>query len=117
MTDPGGLSEAILLRLADRMAALEKQEATNAEAMRAMGESAADLRRVMGDLTHDFESLRTLCNDTLQSFEKMRAPLQDLLDLRAKLSGAWLVVTALLMVLAYLLQPFLADLVHHHLGG
>lgn len=117
MTDPGGLSEAILLRLADRLVTVEQQAATNGEAMRAVGESVAELRRLMTGLTHDFDALRTLSNDTLQSFDRMRAPLQDLLDLKAKLSGVWLVVTALLMVVAYLLQPVLGDLLHRHFGG
>lgn len=117
MTDQNGLSEAILLRLADRIATVEQQAATNAEAMRSMGESASELRRLIAGLTHDFDALRTVCNETLQSFDKMRAPMQDLLDLKAKLSGAWLVVTALLMVVAYLLQPVLADIVHRHFGG
>lgn len=117
VTESGGLSEAILLRLADRLVAVEQQAATNAEAMRAMGESAAELRRLITSLSHDFDALRSISNDTLQSFDKMREPLQDLLDLKAKLSGAWLVITALLMVVAYLLQPVLTDLLHQHFGG
>ena len=115
MTEPGGLGEAILLRLADRLLKVEQQAATNAEAMRAIAESVSDLRQNVAALTHDFDALRSITNETLQSFEKMRLPLQNLLDLRAKLSGAWLVVTALLMVVAYLLQPVLGD-VYRHIG-
>lgn len=117
MTDPSGLSDAILLRLVDRLVAVEQQAATNTEAMRAMGESIAELRRLLTIVTHDLDELRTLSSDALQNFEKMRKPLQDLLDLKAKLSGAWLVVTALLMVVAYLLQPVLGELLHRHFGG
>jgi ABC-type siderophore export system fused ATPase/permease subunit len=117
VTDPGGLSEAILLRLADRLVVVEQQAATNAEAMRAMGESAAELRRLIASLTHDVDALRTLVSDTSQSFDKMRVPLQELLDLKTRLSGAWLVITALLMVVAYLLQPVLTDALHRHFGG
>jgi len=32
-------------------------------------------------------------------------------------AGAWLVVTALLMVVAYLVQPVLGELLHRHFGG
>lgn len=117
MTDPSGLSEAILLRLVDRLVALEQQAATNAAAMRAMGETIAESRQLIGGLMHDFDGLRAISADTLQTFEKMRAPLQGLLDLKAKLSGAWLVVTALLMVVAYLLQPLLGQIYHSHLAG
>lgn len=117
MTDPGGLSDAILLRLADRLVKVEQQATTNAEAMRAVAESIAELRQLVSGVTHDFDSLRTISHDTLQAFENMRGPLQGLLDLKARLSGAWLVVTALLMVVAYLLQPVLGDVYHQHFVG
>lgn len=117
MTDPSGLSEAILLRLADRLATVEQQAAANSAAMRAMAESVGELRQLIAELAHDFDGLRTISTDTLQAFERMRLPLQGLLDLKAKLSGAWLVTTALLMVLAYLVQPLLGQLYHGHLGG
>lgn len=114
MTDPSGLGDAILLRLTDRLATAEQQAAANAAAMRAMGDSIAELRQLIAGLTHDFDALRTISTDTLQAFDKMRAPLQSLLDLKAKMSGAWLAVTALLMVVAYLLQPFLGQIYHWH---
>jgi hypothetical protein len=117
VTDQSGLSEAILLRLSDRLATVEQQAATNAAAMRAMGDSIAELRQLIAGLSHDFDALRTISTDTLQAFERMRVPLQGLLDLKTKLSGAWLVTTALLMVVAYLLQPLLGQLYHGHLGG
>jgi cobalamin synthase len=118
MTDSNtGLSEAILLRLADRLVALEQQAATNGAALLAMGESVAELRRLIGGLTHDFDGLRSMSTETLQTFEKMRKPLQGLLDLKAKLSGVWLAITALLMVVAYLLQPILGEVYHRHFGG
>ena len=118
MTDPtSGLGDAILLRLADRLAKVEQQAAVSTEALKGVGESFAQLRQSIAGLAHDFEALRTASNVALQNFEKMRAPLQDLLDLKARLSGAWLVVTALLMVVAYLLQPVLGELLHRHFGG
>ncbi|HTW69883.1 MAG TPA: hypothetical protein VME47_08365 [Acetobacteraceae bacterium] len=118
MTDPSsGLGEAILLRLSDRLSKVEQQAAISTEALRAVGESVAQLRELASGLTRDFDALRTASNDALQNFEKMRKPLQDLLDLKARLSGAWLVVTALLMVAAYLLQPILGELLHRHFGG
>lgn len=117
MTDPSGLSEAILLRLVDRLVVLEQQSAANGAVMRTMSDSAAELRHLMTALTHDFDALRAISTDTVQSFERMRAPLQGLLDLRARMSGAWLVTTALLMVVAYLLQPLLGQIYHAHFGG
>ncbi|HUB44993.1 MAG TPA: hypothetical protein VMB73_08410 [Acetobacteraceae bacterium] len=118
MTDPGSpLGEAILLRLSDRLAKVEQQAATSTEALRAVTESITQLRQLVSGLTHDFDALRAASNDALSNFEKMRMPLQDLLDLKARLSGAWLVVTALLMVVAYLVQPVLGELLHRHFGG
>ena len=117
VTDPSGLSEAILLRLADRLASVEQQAAANAAAMRAMADSMIELRQLIAALTHDLDALRTISTDTLQSFERMRGPLQGLLDLKARMSGAWLVTTALLMVVAYLLQPLLGQIYHLHLVG
>ncbi|HVC60941.1 MAG TPA: hypothetical protein VND19_11345 [Acetobacteraceae bacterium] len=117
MTDPSGLGDAILLRLADRLGAAEQQAAANAAAMRAMGDSIAELRQLIAGLAHDFDALRAISSDTLQAFEKMRTPLQGLLDLKARLSGAWLAVTALLMVVAYLLQPLLGQIYRWHFGG
>jgi len=117
VTDLPALSEAILLRLADRLVAVELQAATNATAMRAMTDSIAELRQLVAGMAHDFEGLRAISTDTLQSFERMRGPLQNLLDLKARLSGAWLVTTALLMVVAYLLQPLLGQIYHLHLIG
>lgn len=114
---PSGLGEAILLRLSDRLAHVEQQAAASAEALRAVSESVAQLRQRIAALAEDLDGLRAVSSDALQSFEKMRSPLQDLLDLKARLSGVWLVVTALLMVIAYLLQPVLGELLHRHLGG
>lgn len=107
----------MLLRLADRLVAVEQQAAINAASMRAMADSLTELRQVITGMTHDFDGLRAISTDTLQTFERMRTPLQGLLDLKARLSGAWLVTTALLMVVAYLLQPLLGLIYHMHLSG
>jgi len=124
VTDPSpspssspGLGEAILLRLADRLTAVEAQAATSIEALSAVRENIAQLRHLLSDLTHDFDALRAASNDALQNFQRMQMPLQDLMTLKARLSGVWLVVTALLMVVAYLLQPVLGELLHVHFGG
>jgi hypothetical protein len=117
VTDPSGLGEAILLRLADRLVAVEQQAATNAAAMRALSDSTAELRQLIAGLAHDLDGLRAISTDTLQAFERMRVPLQGLLDLRARMSGAWLATTAVLMAVAYLLQPLLGQIYHWHFGG
>lgn len=118
MTEPSpALGEAILLRLTDRLSRVEQQAATSAEALRAVGDSISQLRQLITGLAHDFDQLRSMSTDALQSFERMRTPLQDLIDLKTRLSGIWLVITALLMVVAYLLQPVMGELLHNHFGG
>jgi len=107
----------MLLRLADRLVAVELQAATNATAMRAIADSMTELRQLISSMAHDYEGLRVLSTDTLHSFEQMRGPIQGLLDLKTRISGAWLVTTALLMVVAYLLQPLLGLVYHLHLIG
>ena len=117
MTDAGGLSDAILLRLVDRLVALEQQAATSMAAIKAMTDNIAEMRTSVAALSHEVDELRTLSTAARQTFEQMRQPLQRLLDLRAKFSGAWLVVTALFVVIAYLFQPLLAELYRWRLGG
>lgn len=117
MTDPGGLGEAILLRLVDRIISVEQQTASNATALRAITESVGELRSSVSQLSHDVGDARNASNAALQTFEQMRKPLQQLMDLRQKFSGVWLVATALLMVAAYLFQPLLAELYRWHFAG
>jgi methyl-accepting chemotaxis protein len=117
MTERAGLSEAILLQLADRMLAIEQQASTNAAAIKGLTEHVTEIRGTVATLSHDVEDMRRASTAALQTFEQMRKPLQGLLDLRQRFTGAWLVVTALMMVAAYLFQPLLADLYHWHLGG
>jgi hypothetical protein len=70
----------------------------------------------VAELSKEFDQLRTLTTSARQTFEQMRMPLQRLLDLRAKFSGAWLVITAIFVVIAYLFQPLLAELYRWRLG-
>jgi VIT1/CCC1 family predicted Fe2+/Mn2+ transporter len=117
MTDPGGLSEAILLRLADRILSLEHQAAGNVAAIAGLTEHVSEIRGTVTALSREVEEIQRVSSSAFETFEQMRKPLQGLLDLRQKFTGAWLVVTALLMVVAYLFQPLLAELYHWHLGG
>jgi hypothetical protein len=50
-------------------------------------------------------NLRDLSTATMRGFEQMRGPLQNVLDLKQRLSGGWLVVTAFFLAMTYLLQP------------
>jgi hypothetical protein len=117
MTDPGGLSEAILLRLADRLLSVEHQAATNVAAVAGLTEHVTEIRGTVAALARDVDEIQRATTAALQSFEQMRKPLQGLLELRQKVTGAWLVATALLMVAAYLFQPLLAELYHWRLAG
>jgi hypothetical protein len=117
MTDPGGLSEAILLRLADRLLSVEHQAASNVAAIAGLTEHVTEIRGIVSGLARDVEEVQCANTAALQTFEQMRKPLQGLLDLRQKVTGAWLVATALLMVAAYLFQPLLAEFYHWRLGG
>jgi hypothetical protein len=117
MTDAGGFSEAILLRLVDRLVALEQQAATSMAVMKSITDHLAQLQAAITQLAHELNDLRTVSTADRQNFEQMRMPLQRLLDLRAKLSGVWLVVTALFVALAYLFQPLLAEFYRWRLGG
>ncbi|HEY1934767.1 MAG TPA: hypothetical protein VGG99_22405 [Acetobacteraceae bacterium] len=117
MTDPGGLSEAILLRLSDRILAVELQATTNVAAITGLVEHITETRATVADLSRRVAEVQRASSVALQTFEEMRKPLQGLLDLRQKFTGGWLVVTALLMVVAYLFQPLLAELYHWHFGG
>ena len=80
-------------------------------------ENVTEIRGTVSTLSHEVEQIRETSAAALQTFEQMRKPLQGLLDLRQKFSGAWLVATALLMVAAYLFQPLLAELYHWRLSG
>jgi hypothetical protein len=117
MTDAGGLSEAILLRLVDRLVTVEQQAATSTAAIRSMTETVGELRNSVTELSREFEEFRTVTTTARQTFEQMRAPLQRLLDLRARFTGAWLVITAIGVVIAYLFQPLLTELYRLRLGG
>lgn len=117
MTDPNGLSEAILLRLADRIFTLEQQNSAHATEIHDLKEHVTEIRGAVGNMSRDVENVRQTSADAIAVFEQMRKPLQGLLDLRQRFTGAWLVVTALLMAAAYLFQPLLLDLYHWHAGG
>lgn len=116
MTESGGLEEAILLRMIDRLVAAEQQIATSLAMVAALNDSVSELRTKVSGLSVELEEMRKASNAALQSFEDMRKPLQGLLDLKQRISGGWLVVVALVMAVAYLLQPFLNELYHMHLG-
>jgi hypothetical protein len=116
MTEPGGLEEAILLRLVDRLVMVEHQTSTNLAAVGALTESIADLRHQVADVSRELDKLRDLSTATMRSFEQMRTPLQGLLDLKQRFSGGWLVMTAFFLAAAYLLQPLLSELYRWRLG-
>jgi len=115
MTELGGLEEAILLRLVDRLVMVEHQTATSLATVGALSEAIADLRKQITGLSTELDDLRDQTTATMRSFEQMRSPLQGLLDLKQKLSGGWLVMTAFFLALAYLLQPLLVQLYSWHL--
>lgn len=110
MTESGGLEEAILLRLIDRLVTAEQHIATSLATIGALTESVSDLRNKITALTAELDEMRAITTAAVQSFEQMRSPLQSLLDLKQKLSGSWLVIVALFMAIAYLLQPLLSSL-------
>lgn len=110
MTETGGLEEAILLRLIDRLVTAEQQIATSLATIGALSDSVADLRNKIAALTKELDDMREITTAAARSFEQMRSPLQGLLDLKQKLSGGWLVVMAVFMAIAYLLQPLLEHL-------
>ena len=116
MTESGGLEEAILLRMIDRLVAAEQQIATSLAMVGALNDSVSELRRKVSGLSEELEEMRKASDAALRSFEDMRKPLQGLLDLKQRISGGWLVVVALVMAVAYLLQPLLNELYHLRLG-
>jgi len=116
MTELGGLEEAILLRLVDRLVMVEHQTATNLATVGALTESIADLRSQIAGLSNELDKLRDLSTNTMRGFEQMRRPLQDLLDMKQKFSGGWLVMTAFFLAAAYLLQPLLTQLFSWRIG-
>jgi len=116
MTELGGLEEAILLRLVDRLVMVEHQTATSLATVSALTESIAELRRQISGLSTELDDLRDLSMTTMRSFEEMRSPLQSLLDMKQKFSGGWLVMTAFFLAAAYLLQPLLTQLYGWRLG-
>jgi uncharacterized coiled-coil protein SlyX len=110
MTDLGGLEEAILLRMVDRLVTLEQQTATSLATIGSLSETIADLRRQISGISTELSDLRERATATMSSFEQMQRPLQSVLDLKQKLSGGWLVVTAFILAVGYLLQPMIAQL-------
>ncbi len=116
MTELGGLEEAILLRLVDRLVMVEHQTATNLATVGALTDSIADLRHQVSGLSTQLDTLRDQSTATMRSFEQMHSPLQNLLDMKQKFSGGWLVMTAFFLAIAYLLQPFLNQLYSWRLG-
>jgi hypothetical protein len=116
MTEGGGLEEAILLRMIDRLITAEQQIATSLAMVRTLNDSVNELRKKVGSLSVELEEMRKASCAALQSFEDMRKPLQGLLDLKQRISGGWLVVVALAMAVSYLLQPLLKELYHLRLG-
>jgi uncharacterized coiled-coil protein SlyX len=117
MTDASGLGEAILLRLGDRLAELEQHGASSGEAIKAISENVAELRTSLSALRREFDDLRARSTAARTAFEEMRIPLQHLLDMRAKFSGGWLVITALFIVVSYLFHPLLGEFYRWRLGG
>jgi uncharacterized coiled-coil protein SlyX len=116
MTEFGGLEEAILLRLVDRLVMVEQQTTTSLATVGAMSDSIGELRKQIAQLSGELDKLRELSMVTMRSFEQMRSPLQGLLDLKQKFSGGWLVITAFFLAVAYLLQPLLTQLYNWRLG-
>ena len=107
MTESGGLEEAILLRMVDRLIMVEQQTATALATVGALTETVADLRRTINAMSAELDELRDLSTAAMQSFDEMRRPLQGLLDLKQRFSGGWGVVMGICMVIAYLVQPLL----------
>ena len=116
MTELGGLEEAILLRLVDRLVMVERQTATSLATIAAISDSIAEIRRQIAGLSSELNSLRDQSMATMRSFEQMRAPLQNLLDIKQRFSGGWLVITAFFLAAAYLLQPLLSELYRWRMG-
>ncbi len=116
MTEGGGLEEAILLRLIDRLISAEQQIASGLATIGALTDSVSELRNKIGALSTELDEMRRITTAAVQGFEQMRSPLQNLLDLKQKLSGSWLVIVALVMAVAYLFQPFLTELYHWRPG-
>jgi uncharacterized coiled-coil protein SlyX len=116
VTELGGLEEAILLRLVDRLVMVERQTATSLATIAAISDSIAEIRRQIAGLSSELNSLRDQSMATMRSFEQMRAPLQNLLDIKQRFSGGWLVITAFFLAAAYLLQPLLSELYRWRMG-
>lgn len=117
MTELGGLEEAILLRLVDRLVMVEHQVATSLATLGALADSVAELRRQIVASSNELNSLRDQSMATMRSFEQMRTPLQNMLDMKQRFSGGWLVITAFFLAMAYLLQPLLTQLYSWRLGA
>jgi hypothetical protein len=92
ITESGGLEEAILLRVIDRLVTAEQQIATSLAMVGALNDSVNELRKKVGGLSLVPEEMRKAANAALQSFEDMRKPLRGLLDLKQRISGGWLEV-------------------------
>lgn len=74
------------------------------------------LNNTIVELTDQYKDIQKTSGETLRIFDDMRKPLQGLLEMKERLSGIWLVVTAFVMVAAYLFQPLLAGLYQWRLG-
>jgi uncharacterized coiled-coil protein SlyX len=116
MTESGGLEEAILLRMVDRLVMLEQQTATNLATVGALTTTVTDLRRTINAMSQELDELRDLSTAAMHSFDEMRKPLQGLLDLKQRFSGGWIVAMGVCMVFAYLLQPLLTELYRWRFG-
>lgn len=117
MTESNPLSEAILLRLSDRLVTVEHEAAIHTTSLHAITNQIDELRSTLTKLTGQLEDMRRASESAMTAFDQMRQPLQGLLDLRERVSGVWLVVTALAVVFAYLFQPLLAEFYRWKFGG
>lgn len=116
MVDSGSLGEAILLRLSDRLAQVEQQTNINTASMQSLSAQVMRLNDTIVELTDEYKDIQRTSGETLRIFDDMRKPLQGLLEMKERFSGVWLVMTAFVMVAAYLFQPLLTELYHWRLG-
>ena len=112
MADQHGLLDEMLLRLADRMSKVEQQMATTMATLQASTQNLSELRGVVGRLVKELDDMRRVSVAAQDAVEEMRKPLQRLLELKDRFSGAYLLAMALVMVVAYLFQPLLNELYH-----
>jgi hypothetical protein len=109
VTDDKGLSEALLLHQADRLVAVENQVAGNTAMIAALHDGIVLLRSAVTDLVREFSELRSSSMIASRGLEQLQRPLEGLVALKQRFSGAWLLATAMVMLAAYLFQPLLNE--------